>query len=96
MGRLGGTSPGKWAIAVFGATSCIARAAAGIWMARGEDLILIGRSEDALEAFAPDCVLVEGPPDADELAWIVNWPLMGWNEEEVVGRHAATPMRLRP
>lgn len=54
----------KRAIAVFGATSGIARAAAEIWMARGEDLVLVGRSQPALEAVARDLEVAFGrrPP----------------------------------
>lgn len=55
-----GPAPRSGAIAVFGATSGIARAVAGIWMARGEDLILIGRSEAALAALARDLEVAHG------------------------------------
>ena len=62
MGGIGGSGGkgGRGAIAVFGATSGIARAAAGIWMARGEDLVLIGRSEAALAALARDLEVAHG------------------------------------
>jgi short-subunit dehydrogenase len=52
------------AIAVFGATSGIARAVAELWMARGEDLVLIGRSRADLEAVARDLEVAFGrrPP----------------------------------
>lgn len=53
-------SPAKAVIAVFGATSGIARAVAEAWMARGEDLVLIGRSEADLEALARDLEVVGG------------------------------------
>lgn len=54
----------KRAIAVFGATSGIARAVAELWTARGEDLVLIGRSPAALEAVARDLEVAFGrrPP----------------------------------
>lgn len=51
---------GLGAIAVFGATSGIARAVAEIWMARGETLILVGRSEAALAALARDLEVAHG------------------------------------
>lgn len=48
------------AIAVFGATSGIARPVADLWAARGESLILIGRDGAALEAMASDLERAHG------------------------------------
>jgi decaprenylphospho-beta-D-erythro-pentofuranosid-2-ulose 2-reductase len=54
----------RGAVAIFGATSGIARAVTEILMARGEGVILIGRSRGALEALAADLAVVAGrrPP----------------------------------
>jgi decaprenylphospho-beta-D-erythro-pentofuranosid-2-ulose 2-reductase len=41
-------------IVVLGATSAIAQAAARIWAERGEDLLLVGRDPQKLEAVAAD------------------------------------------
>jgi short-subunit dehydrogenase len=49
-----GTVPPSGAIVLLGATSGIARAAAEIWAARGEELILAGRNPQTLEALAKD------------------------------------------
>lgn len=60
----GSRGSGRGAIAIFGATSGIARAAAEAWMARGEELVLIGRSQRELEAVAGDLEVAFGrrPP----------------------------------
>jgi short-subunit dehydrogenase len=48
-------------IAIFGATSAIAEAAAREWSARGDSLFLIGRNPDKLQAIADDLHVRKGP-----------------------------------
>lgn len=51
-------------VAIFGATSGIARAVAEIWSARGEDLVLVGRNPEALLTLAKDLAVLHGKEPA--------------------------------
>ena len=61
---------GRGAIVILGATSGIARAAAAAWLARGEGLVLAGRSEEDLRAVAADLEVACGRR-AEVFAWDV-------------------------
>ena len=52
-------------IVVLGATSAIAQAAARIWAERGEELLLVGRDPQKLEAVAGCDSLIAAKPTAE-------------------------------
>jgi decaprenylphospho-beta-D-erythro-pentofuranosid-2-ulose 2-reductase len=57
------TEPPK-RVAILGAASAIAQAAARIWAARGARIALVGRNSERLEAIAAD-LIVRGAPQAE-------------------------------
>jgi len=59
-------SPAPKRIAILGAASAIAEAAARIWAAQGARLVLVGRSSERLEAIAAD-LKARGAAQADAL-----------------------------
>lgn len=63
--------PGSGAIAVFGATSGIARAVTEMLLSRGETVVLVGRSREALEAQARDLEVIAGKGSPPIFTWDV-------------------------